>query len=85
MAMGGFMGSDPAPTLAELQADIRDGRLRFVMVGGRGGLPGGPGGFFGGDGIGNDAAARTRWVTDACTPVSVAGVTGSLYDCAGAG
>jgi 4-amino-4-deoxy-L-arabinose transferase-like glycosyltransferase len=33
MAMGGFMGSDPAPTLEELRAYIRHGRLRFVMLG----------------------------------------------------
>jgi hypothetical protein len=81
MAMGGFMGSDPAPTLDELRAYIGDGRLRFVMLGGPGG---GPGGFFGGDGVGNVAGARTDWVTSACTPVEVGGVGGTLYDCAGA-
>ena len=85
MAMGGFMGSDPAPTLERLQAYVRDGRLRFVMLGGRGGGPSGLGGFFGGDGSGNVAAARNQWVTNACTPVTVSGVTGDLYDCAGAG
>ena len=81
MAMGGFMGSDPAPTLEQLQAFIRQGRLRFVLEGGPGG---GPGGFFGGDGTGNVAVARTEWVRSACTPVTVGGVNGTLYDCAGA-
>ena len=80
MAMGGFMGSDPAPTLEQLQAYVRDGRLRYVLIGGRGA---GPGGFFGGDGQGSAAGARSAWVQDACTPVNGVG-GGSLYDCAGA-
>jgi hypothetical protein len=79
MAMGGFMGTDPAPTLAQLQAEVRDGRLRYVLLGGPGG---GPGGFFGGDGRGAVASARTRWVTEACRAVD--DVAPSLYDCGGA-
>ena len=56
MAMGGFMGSDPAPTLEQLQAYVRDGSLRYVLLGeGRGG---GPGGFFGGDGRGSVSGER---------------------------
>ena len=35
MSMGGFNGSDDAPTLASLQASIASGQLRFVLVGGR--------------------------------------------------
>lgn len=81
MAMGGFTGGDPAPTLGQLQALVRDGALRYVLLGGFGG---GPGGFFGGDGSGSVAAARNAWVEAACTPVSTSGVEGSLYDCAGA-
>ena len=80
MAMGGFMGSDPAPTLAELKADVAGGRLRFVLLGGRGA---GPGGFFGGDGQGNVAGERNAWVQAACSPVTAVG-GGALYDCAGA-
>jgi 4-amino-4-deoxy-L-arabinose transferase-like glycosyltransferase len=80
MAMGGFMGTDPAPTLAELQAYVHDGRLRYVLLGG--GPGGGPGGFFGGDGRGDLAMNRTQWVTTSCTPVT--DVSSSLYDCAGA-
>ncbi|HYO41601.1 MAG TPA: hypothetical protein VES19_00240, partial [Candidatus Limnocylindrales bacterium] len=84
MAMGGFMGSDPAPTLEQLQDHVREGRLRYVLLGGRGGFggPAGPGGFAGG-GQGNVAVERSDWVTSACAPVS--GVSASLYDCAGAG
>ena len=85
MAMGGFMGSDPAPTREELAAHVREGRLRYVLVGGRGGFggPAGPGGFFGGDGQGSVAVDRADWVTSACTPVE--GLSVTLYDCAGAG
>ncbi len=80
MAMGGFMGSDPAPTLEQLQGYVRDGSLRFVLLGGR---DGGPGGFFGGDGRGSVAGERSDWVVTACTPVE--GLSVTLYDCAGAG
>ena len=80
MAMGGFMGSDPAPTVEQLTAYIHDGRLRFVLLGGRGA---GPGGFFGGDGQGNVASSRNAWIQSACRPVDAAG-NGALYDCAGA-
>ncbi len=80
MAMGGFMGSDPAPTQEQLQGDVHDGRLRFVLLGGDGG---GPGGFLGGDGRGTVASARNAWVHSACR--AVPGVAnGSLFDCAGA-
>ena len=39
MAMGGFSGSDPAPTLDQLQSLVASGQLRYVLLGG-----GGPGG-----------------------------------------
>ncbi|MBO0854479.1 MAG: glycosyltransferase family 39 protein [Nocardia sp.] len=32
MAIGGFGGSDPAPTLAQFQADVRDGKLTYYVV-----------------------------------------------------
>jgi 4-amino-4-deoxy-L-arabinose transferase-like glycosyltransferase len=44
--MGGFMGSDPAPSLAKLKHLISTGQLRYVLLGsgqGSGGM-GGPGG-----------------------------------------
>ena len=114
MAMGGFMGSDPAPTLDQLQAYVRAGTIRYVISGGPGngpgfggfgggdgaplgggggigggdGVPGGgvPGGAPGGGGPTGDgvAAARTQWVTEACTPVRLETVQATLYDCAGA-
>jgi 4-amino-4-deoxy-L-arabinose transferase-like glycosyltransferase len=73
MAMGGFSGSDPAPTLDQLKAYIASGQLRFVIVGGQGGGPGGGSA---------EAAARSAWITASCT--SVPSVDASLYDCAGA-
>ena len=85
MAMGGFSGSDPAPTVDRLQAFVRDGALRYVLAGGPGGGPG-FGGFGGGglDRASDTAAARARWVTEACTPVQVGTMEATLYDCAGA-
>jgi hypothetical protein len=74
MAMGGFTGSDPAPTLAELQSYIASGELRYVIVGGQGGGPGGA-----------SSSERDTWVTSTCTLVEDAGGGSStLYDCAGA-
>jgi 4-amino-4-deoxy-L-arabinose transferase-like glycosyltransferase len=75
MAMGGFTGSDPAPTLDQLKAYIASGQLRYVLAGG------------GNGGGGPDATAsdRTAWVTSACTLVDYGGSgTSTLYDCAGA-
>ena len=36
MAMGGWSGSDNALTLDELKADIANGTLRYVILGGQG-------------------------------------------------
>jgi 4-amino-4-deoxy-L-arabinose transferase-like glycosyltransferase/putative flippase GtrA len=81
LPMGGFMGGDPAPTVAQLAAMIRHGELRFVLLGGPGGF--GPGGV----------TDRPSWVRANCTAVrppgdqgtSTAGLGGwteLLYDCA---
>jgi 4-amino-4-deoxy-L-arabinose transferase-like glycosyltransferase len=54
MAMGGFTGSDPAPTLAEFKHLVSQGEIHYVLVGGGGvpgifgGAAGGTGGAFGG-------------------------------------
>ncbi len=44
--MGGFMGADPAPSLAKLRSFIDSGQLRYVLLsgGGSGSGAGGPGG-----------------------------------------
>jgi 4-amino-4-deoxy-L-arabinose transferase-like glycosyltransferase len=72
MAMGGFTGSDPAPTLDQLKSYVASGKLRFVLVGG------GMGG-----GLGGTTSDRATWVTSTCKAVSYGG-SASLYDCAGA-
>ncbi len=73
MAMGGFTGSDPTPTLAQIQGYVASGKLRYVITGGAGF------GRFGG----TDSSSVSSWVTSACAPVDGAGAT-SLYDCSGA-
>jgi 4-amino-4-deoxy-L-arabinose transferase-like glycosyltransferase len=90
MTMGGFTGSDPAPTLDALKAYVASGQLRYVLVGGGpgGALPG-PGPSQGGpDGINvgprGEDDGRTAWVQSACAPVTIAGSSANLYDCAAA-
>jgi 4-amino-4-deoxy-L-arabinose transferase-like glycosyltransferase len=46
MVMGGFSGSDPAPTLAEFKKMVAEGKVRYVLVGGGMASPGdGPSGY----------------------------------------
>jgi 4-amino-4-deoxy-L-arabinose transferase-like glycosyltransferase len=53
MAIGGFTGSDPSPTLAQFEQDVKAGKIHYFVVGGGpgggGGLRGGNGGFTRGD------------------------------------
>ena len=80
MAMGGFIGGDPSPTLAQLQALVAEDRLRYVL------LPSGRGigGFLGG----SNNRTRDGWVRATCVAVTnpslggSAGQRASLYDCA---
>jgi hypothetical protein len=66
MAMGGFSGGDPAPTAEQLAHLVADGKLRFVMGGGR--MGGGPGRGQGG----SVAGERTAWVQANCQAVDPA-------------
>ena len=77
MAMGGFTGSDPTPTLDQLKSYVASGELRFILEGGVGG------GGFGGFG-GSDTTDRTSWVTSTCKVVDYGDSSSNLYDCAGA-
>jgi 4-amino-4-deoxy-L-arabinose transferase-like glycosyltransferase len=54
MAMGGFTGSDPAPTLAEFEAWAKAGDITYYIAGG--GMGGGPGGGSG------SSSQITSWV-----------------------
>jgi 4-amino-4-deoxy-L-arabinose transferase-like glycosyltransferase len=89
VAMGGFSGSDPAPSLAQLQALVASGELRYVLIGGGGPGAGGPagGGRAGGGPAGGGRAGSTSeitaWVTSVGTAVDFGGSGGTLYDMSG--
>jgi 4-amino-4-deoxy-L-arabinose transferase-like glycosyltransferase len=72
MAIGGFNGSDPSPTLAQFQAYVEAGQIHyFAGSGGRGGPGGGGGGGGGGSEI-------STWVQQNFTSVTIGGST--FYD-----
>lgn len=86
MAMGGFSGADPAPTLAEFQQLVAAKKVRYVLIGGRqgsggppsglpGGLPPGGGGFPGGPGA--TFSAISQWVEQNRTAVDAGQYGGS--------
>jgi 4-amino-4-deoxy-L-arabinose transferase-like glycosyltransferase len=78
MAMGGFSGGDPAPTLGQFQQYVKEGKLHYVIAGGRG-FGGGRGGFGGGGFDGGGTSSQiSAWVQQACTAVT--GMP-SLYRC----
>ncbi|SDP52022.1 4-amino-4-deoxy-L-arabinose transferase [Klenkia soli] len=66
MAIGGFTGSDPSPTLAQFQAYVAAGDVHWFIGAGQG---------RGGDG---SASEITQWVAATCTAQTVDGVT--VYD-----
>ena len=55
MAIGGFNGTDPAPTLAQFETYVRHGDIHYFIAGAGGGFGGGFGA-----GPGRGAAARRR-------------------------
>jgi hypothetical protein len=74
MSVGGFVGSDPAPTLAQFQADVATGQIRYFVTGGQGGQ--GHGG--GGAASSGSSSQITAWVTSHFTPTTIGGRT--VYD-----
>ncbi|HEY0237984.1 MAG TPA: glycosyl transferase, partial [Friedmanniella sp.] len=68
MAIGGFTGSDPSPTLAQFQAYVAAGDVHYFISGGGGGGRGGRG----------DSSEITTWVTQHYTATTVGGAT--VYD-----
>jgi 4-amino-4-deoxy-L-arabinose transferase-like glycosyltransferase len=78
MAIGGFNGSDPSPTLAQFKAYVADGAIHYFIAGGGGfgGRMGGPGGSSSGAG-----SAISSWVAANFTATTVDGVT--IYDLSG--
>ena len=74
MAIGGFNGSDPSPTLAQFQQYVAEGKIHYFIGGGFGG--GGRGGA--GSGGSNYSSQIAEWVAATFTSRTVDGVT--LYD-----
>jgi 4-amino-4-deoxy-L-arabinose transferase-like glycosyltransferase len=69
MAIGGFNGSDPSPTLEEFQAYVADGEIHYFIGGGG----------FGGQMGGSEASSEIAiWVTANFATVTVDGTT--VYD-----
>ncbi len=68
LAIGGFSGSDPAPTLARFQQYVAAGDIHYFVAGGRGG-------FGGGRGTSGEIQA---WVEQNFAPATVGGTT--VYD-----
>ncbi|MEU7790226.1 glycosyltransferase family 39 protein [Amycolatopsis sp. NPDC049159] len=66
IGIGGWSGSDPAPTLAEFKAYVAAGEVKYYIEGGRGGGPGG------------GSSEITDWVTATFTATTVDGQT--VYD-----
>jgi 4-amino-4-deoxy-L-arabinose transferase-like glycosyltransferase len=74
MAVGGFNGTDPSPTLAEFQSDVGAGQIHYFV---RGRVM--FGGFGGHDNGGSRAAAEIgEWVETHYTPLTVDGTV--VYD-----
>jgi 4-amino-4-deoxy-L-arabinose transferase-like glycosyltransferase len=73
MAIGGFNGTDPAPTLAQFEKYVAEGKIHYFISSGGGGFAGGPGGS-----TSDDASQITSWVESHFTSESLGGVT--VYD-----
>jgi 4-amino-4-deoxy-L-arabinose transferase-like glycosyltransferase len=68
MAIGGFNGSDPAPTLAQFEKLVTDGKIHYFIAGGVGTPNGGS----------NASSEISSWVSSHYTATTIGGVT--LYD-----
>jgi 4-amino-4-deoxy-L-arabinose transferase-like glycosyltransferase len=71
MSLGGFSGDDQTLTVAEFEARVAAGDVRYVLVGG---FSAG-GGYFGGA---NDVI---RWARNACMPITTGVLAGQIVDC----
>jgi hypothetical protein len=70
MAIGGFNGTDPTPTLAQFEQYVRTGQIHYFIASGGGGGPGG--------GSASTSTAITQWVEQHFTAQTVGGTT--IYD-----
>jgi 4-amino-4-deoxy-L-arabinose transferase-like glycosyltransferase len=76
MAIGGFNGSDPTPTLAQFEKYVAEGKIHYYIGGGGGFGGGGFGG--GGRSTTSHSSEISSWVSAHFTAKTVNGVT--LYD-----
>jgi 4-amino-4-deoxy-L-arabinose transferase-like glycosyltransferase len=74
MAIGGFNGTDPAPTLAEFESYVARGDIHYFIAGGAAG----PGGGGAGQSSSSDATQITQWVESHFTARTIGGTT--VYD-----
>ena len=74
MAIGGFNGTDPTPTLAQFEQYVREGNVHYFIGGGGFGRGGG----FGAGGSAGTSSAISEWVSANFTSQTVGGVT--VYD-----
>ena len=74
VTIGGFSGSDNAPTVSQLEQMVKDGELKYVLLSGDGeGRGGGPGG--------GASQELTSWVQEHGTEVTdVTSSSGTLYE-----
>ena len=68
MAIGGFNGSDPSPTLAQFEKLVTEGKIHYFIAGSVGTPNGGS----------NASSEISSWVSSHYTAVTIGGVT--LYD-----
>jgi hypothetical protein len=66
MPMGGFSRSVPSPSYADFTAMVRDGQVRYVLIGAVGGIGGGS---RGGGSDGGSGTQISTWVQKECTTV----------------
>lgn len=78
MAIGGFNGSDPTPTLSQFEKYVAEGKIHYFIA--SGGTGGGIGGGGGASSTGTGSSI-TAWVEAHYKATTVDGVT--IYDLAG--
>ena len=69
MAIGGFNGSDPSPTLAQFQEYVANGQIHYFLAGG---------GFGGSNGGSSASSEITSWVEATYQTVTIGSTT--FYD-----
>jgi 4-amino-4-deoxy-L-arabinose transferase-like glycosyltransferase len=70
MAIGGFNGTDPTPTLSQFEAMVAGHEIHYFIASGGGGGPQA--------GTSSDSSAIASWVTQQFTATTVSGIT--IYD-----